>query len=89
MTTAAATRILEPGHHIHALFSPVTTLNDQLFIELFLLQNLVHFAPDQNRNALDEDVARHALEIGAAGFLGGQVVLDDRRVVSVELPRLK
>lgn len=31
----------------------------------------------------------YALEIGASGFLGGHVVLDDRRVVSVELPRLR
>jgi hypothetical protein len=31
----------------------------------------------------------YALEIGSSGFLGGHVVVEDRRVVSVELPRLK
>lgn len=31
----------------------------------------------------------YALEIGSSGYLGGHVVLDDRRVVAVELPRLK
>jgi hypothetical protein len=31
----------------------------------------------------------YALEIGSSGFLGGHVVVEDRRVVSVEMPRLK
>ena len=30
-----------------------------------------------------------ALEIGASGFLGGRVLLQDRRVVDVEAPRLR
>lgn len=31
----------------------------------------------------------YALEIGSSGFLGGHVVLEDRRVTAVELPRLR
>jgi hypothetical protein len=31
----------------------------------------------------------YALEIGSSGFLGGHVVVEDRRVVTVELPKLK
>jgi hypothetical protein len=31
----------------------------------------------------------YALEIGSSGFLGGHVVVEDRRVVSLEVPRLK
>jgi hypothetical protein len=31
----------------------------------------------------------YALEIGSSGYLGGHVVLEDRRVASIELPRLK
>jgi hypothetical protein len=31
----------------------------------------------------------YALEIGSSGFLGGQVVFEDRRVTAVEPPRLR
>jgi hypothetical protein len=31
----------------------------------------------------------YALEIGTSGYLGGQVTLEDRRVVQVEAPRLR
>jgi hypothetical protein len=31
----------------------------------------------------------YALEIGASGYLAGNVVLEDGRVVSVESPRLR
>jgi hypothetical protein len=31
----------------------------------------------------------YALEIGTSGYLGGQVTLEERRVVAVERPRLR
>jgi ABC-type amino acid transport substrate-binding protein len=85
-----------------ARVAPVTSVRDAPWLQAANWERVVPglgelevvslLGPPTSMRAAPDGRARtlfYALEIGSSGFLGGHVVVEDRRVVAVELPRLR